>query len=458
MTNLPDLAHSTPASLVEPLTRREQDVLQLLAQNLSDREIAERLVLALSSVKWYARQVYAKLAVENRRQAVQKAGDLGLLPRPALTRPGHHLPRQITRLIGRENEISRVVEMIWEYPLVTLTGPGGVGKTRLALAAGEELLDNFTHGVWFVEIAPLSDPLLVERTLADVLGVREEPGRTLRDSLMLYLDDRQALLIFDNCEHMLDACAALAAELLKRLPRLKILTSSREPLGVTGEAVFRVPSLSFPKADPQALDQIRGLEAVRLFIERAHAAQPDFQLEPNNAASVAQICRRLDGIPLAIELAASRVSGLDVEQIAARLDQSFRLLSGSRSAIDRHRTLRAAIDWSYNLLAEKERLLLRRLTVFVGGCTLGGRRGGLQPGTRFARGRNPQPAVPVEQQIHAGGGASPHRRDPLPPAGNHPPVCRRQAGRSGRNRAPAPAALRLVCAVRRTRRNEWLIG
>ena len=371
MTNLPDLAHSTPASLVEPLTRREQDVLQLLAQNLSDREIAERLVLALSLVKWYTRQVYAKLSVENRRQAVQKAGELGLLPRPVLTRPGHHLPRQITRLIGRENEIARVVEMVWEYPLVTLTGPGGVGKTRLALAAGEELLDDFTQGVWFVEIAPLSDPLLVERTLADVLNVIQEPDRSLRDSLLLYLADRQTLLIFDNCEHMLDACAALAAELLKSLPRLKILTSSREPLGVTGEAVFRVPSLTFPPGDQTpSLDQLGDFEAVRLFVERAHAALPDFQVDAHSLVFIAQICRRLDGIPLAIELAASRVSGLDVEQIAARLDQSFRLLSGSRSAIDRHRTLRAAIDWSYNLLTENERLLLRRLTVFVGGCTL----------------------------------------------------------------------------------------
>ena len=358
--------------LVEPLTRREQDILKLLALNLTDREIADRLTLALSSVKWYARQVYAKLGVENRHQAVAKAAELGLLPRPSLSRPSHNLPRQITRLIGREKEIARVVELIWEYSLITLTGSGGVGKTRLAIAAAEELLDDFANGVWFIEIAPLSDPLLVERTLADVLGVREEPDRSLRDSLILYLQERQALLIFDNCEHMLDACAALASDLLKNLPSLKILVSSREPLGVTGEAVFRVPSLSFPfDLKPLALDQIQEFEAVRLFQERARAALPDFLLNQQNAAHIAQICRRLDGIPLAIELAASRISSLDVEHIASRLDQAFRLLSGgSRGALERHRTLRAAVDWSYNLLAEKERLLLRRLSIFVNGCTL----------------------------------------------------------------------------------------
>ncbi len=176
-------------------------------------------------------------------------------------------------------------------------------------------------------------------------------------------------MIFDNCEHMLDACAALSSDLLKSLPNLKILISSREPLGVSGEAVFRVPSLSFPK-DENTLEKIADFEAIRLFQDRARAAQPDFCLDEANAVFVVQICRRLDGIPLAIELAASRVAGLDVEHIAARLDQSFRLLSGSRTTLERHRTLSAAIDWSYNLLAEKERLLLRRLTVFVGGCTL----------------------------------------------------------------------------------------
>ncbi len=262
--------------------------------------------------------------------------------------------------------------MIWEHSLMTLTGPGGVGKTRLALAAAENLLDDFANGVWFIEIAPLTDPLLVERTLADVLGVREEPGRSVRDSLMLYLQDRQALLIFDNCEHMLDACADLANDLLKRLPGVKMLLSSREPLGVTGEAIFRVPSLTFPQiVQIPSLNLLQDYEAVSLFLERGQAALPDFQLTQYNASFVAQICSRLDGIPLAIELAAARVSSLDVEQIAARLDQAFHLLSGgSRGAIARHRTLRAAVDWSYNLLTEKERLLLRRLVVFVGGFSL----------------------------------------------------------------------------------------
>lgn len=357
---------------VEGLTHRELDILKLLALNLTDREIADRLTLAHSSVKWYARQVYAKLEVDNRHQAVAKARELGLIASTSLSRPAHNLPRQISQLIGREKEITRVVEMIWEYALITLTGPGGVGKTRLALAAAEELLDDFANGIWFVEIAPLADALLVERTLADVLGVRADPNQSLRESLIHYLRDRQALLIFDNCEHMLDACAALAGDLLKSLPQLKVLVSSRELLGVTGEAVFRVPSLSFPQdGQTLALEQMREFEAVRLFQERTCAVLPEFQLSDHNAAFVGQICRRLDGIPLAIELAAARVSSLDVEKISARLDQAFRLLAGgSRNALERHRTLRAAVDWSYNLLAEKERLLLQRLSIFVGGCTL----------------------------------------------------------------------------------------
>ncbi len=262
--------------------------------------------------------------------------------------------------------------MVRSSALVTLNGSGGVGKTRLALAVAEKLLGEFPDGVWFVELAPLSDPQLVARTMANVLGVREEPGRPILDTLTFYFRSRQALLVLDNCEHLIDACANLAISLLRSAPSLKMLASSRESLGVPGEAAFRVPSLSFPQPGQlPPLEQLPESEAIALFLDRACAVLPEFQITPENAVPLAQVCQRLDGIPLAIELAAARVVSLDVRQIASRLDHTFRLLAGgSRAALERHRTLRAAIDWSYNLLSEQERLLLLRLSVFAGGCTL----------------------------------------------------------------------------------------
>ncbi len=285
-----------------------------------------------------------------------------------------NLPRQLTRLIGREKEIIQVVELVRQNALVTLVGSGGVGKTRLSLAAAEALQKNgFKDGVWLVELAPVADPAVVSKAIAGTLGVVEEANRPLADTLCFWLRSRDVLLVLDNCEHLIEACAALTETLLRAAPRLKVLATSREALGVSGEVRYRAPSLTFP-APGQVLstpEQLLQYEAERLFLERAQAALPEFQITPENMNAVVDICQRLDGIPLAIELAAARMSALDAVQVAARLDSAFRLLvGGKRGTIERHRTLRVAIDWSYNLLSAQERCLFRRLAVFAGGAGL----------------------------------------------------------------------------------------
>ena len=297
------------------------------------------------------------------------------VPQPllkTLTPYSNNLPVQLTSFIGREKEIAEVKRLLNEKRLVTITGPGGTGKTRLSVQTAADLLEAFPNGVWLVELAPLTDPALVPQAVATALGVREQRGRPVQDALTDFLREKDLLLILDNCEHMVDACAKLADTLLHVCPGLKILASSREALGIAGEVPFRLPSLSTPDIHhlppTQALLQY---EAVRLFIERATTALSTFTVTDDNAPALAQVCHRLDGIPLAIELAAARVRMLSVEQIAARLDDCFRLLTGgSRTALPRLQTLRALIDWSYNLLSASERLLLRRLSVFMGGWTL----------------------------------------------------------------------------------------
>jgi predicted ATPase len=293
----------------------------------------------------------------------------------------HNLPAQPTPLIGREQEIAAVGALLRrdsgggngaDVRLVTLLGPGGIGKTRLSLQVAAELLDAFPDGVWLVELAPLADPALVPRAVATALGLGEEPGRPLLARLIEYLRTRECLLILDNCEHLVDASAQLAEALLREGATVQLLTTSREALGIAGETTVQVPPLSIPDAQPSPSDgALLRYEAVRLFVDRAAAALPSFTITTDNAAAIAQICRRLDGIPLALELAAARAAVLRVEQIAARLDDAFRLLAGgSRTALPRQQTLRASMDWSYSLLADVERVLLRRLAVFAGGWTL----------------------------------------------------------------------------------------
>lgn len=286
----------------------------------------------------------------------------------------NNLPQQLSSFVGRARELGEIRKLLGGTRLLTLIGAGGLGKTRLTLQAAGELLDEYPDGVWFVELAPLSDARLVPQAVASALGVTEEAGRPVIEALVKLAADRRILLILDNCEHLLDACAELARQLLRAGPHLKMLTSSREPLRLAGETTFPVPALATPDAsEPISVDRLSQFEAVRLFAERAAAAQPAFRVTAQNAVAVADICRRLDGIPLALELAAARARSLSVETIAARLGDRFALLvGGDRTALPRQQTLRALIDWSHELLTQDERLLFRRLAVFAGGFTLEG--------------------------------------------------------------------------------------
>jgi len=284
--------------------------------------------------------------------------------------PRTNLPEPLTSFIGREKELVDVINLITKHRLVTLIGPGGVGKTRLSLKIGEQLIENYDDGVWLVEFASILDPLLVPHTTAIAIGLRDEPQRPVIDMLSDYLHGKSMLIILDNCEHLLDACAQLATTLLKRCPKLRILATSREALGILGEANYPVPSLELPDLQ-QLIEKIKHYESVRLFEERAQLIQIDFMLTIENVFSVVNVCNQLDGIPLAIELAAARVGMFSTEKISESLHHSFNLLSaGNRTALPRHQTLRAAIDWSYDLLSPVEQTLFRRLSVFVNGWTL----------------------------------------------------------------------------------------
>jgi len=287
--------------------------------------------------------------------------------------PGDNLPLQLTSFVGRGREMMEIETMLSGHRLLTLAGPGGSGKTRLALAVASHVVGRFEDGVWLVELAPLWDPDLLPQEVASVLGFQETPGTLLVETLVAHLEPRSTLLVLDNCEHLVDACASFAEALLRRCPNLWILATSREALGVAGETIFTVPPLSLPDLHP--LPDAGGLiryEASRLFVERAQAVRQDFDLSEDNALAVAQICYRLDGIPLAIELAAARTRVLSAEQISSRLDDSFRLLKGGgRASLARQGTLRATMDWSYGLLSPQEKALFRSLSVFAGGFTLG---------------------------------------------------------------------------------------
>jgi len=293
-------------------------------------------------------------------------------PIRSLNTSPNNLPRQLTSFVGREREMAEVKALLQTTSLLTLSGSGGAGKTRLALQVSADVSDRYADGVWLIELAALSDAALVPSAAAFALGAQEQPGRALTDVVVDVLRRKSTLLILDNCEHLLHACAELVHAVLRVCPGVRVLATSREPLRVPGEVVWRVPSLSLPDpADASAPEDLTRYEAVRLFVERASLGKPGVGLTPGTARAVVELCRRLDGIPLALELAAARAKGVPVVELAARLHDRFRLLTdGSRTALPRQQTLRAAIDWSYDLLSDQERVVFRRLAVFAGGFDL----------------------------------------------------------------------------------------
>ena len=361
---------------------------QALAGDPADEELHRALMrlaaqagdraAALSQYALLERTLRSDLALEPDPQSQQLRRDIlggEIAPAAPAPQPGPRpqLPVVLTRFIGRAREVAELRELLSGTRLLTIAGAGGSGKTRLALEVARAEMPAYPAGACFVALAALADPALIDQELARALGVREGQGAPLRDQLAGYLATRRLLLVLDNCEHLIDACARLAEALLPRCPWLRILATSREPLRIAGEVAWLTPALSLP--DPRqptpSRAELAQYEGPQLFLDRAAAAWAQFALRDDEIPALVRICAGLDGLPLAIELAAARVPALSVGQIAARLDDRFQLLrGGSRTALSRQQTLRAAIDWSYDLLADPERVLFRRLAVFAGGWTL----------------------------------------------------------------------------------------
>ena len=283
----------------------------------------------------------------------------------------HNLPVQLSTFVGREEEIQQIRALLQRIRLLTLVGPGGCGKTRLALEVAATQVAVHSDGVWLVELAALVENQLLPQAVADAVGIREVSGEPVMTSVRRFFQSRRALLILDNCEHLLPSCAALVRDLLASCPDLQILTTSRSPLGLTGEMTWTVPSLGLPEGGHGTPGDLARCDAIRLFVERARLSDPKFELDENNAEAVVQTCTRLDGIPLAIELAAARMRVFNAGQIAERLDDRFKLLSAADSSVlPRQQTLRAAVDWSYDLLGDEEKTVFSRLSVFAGSFSL----------------------------------------------------------------------------------------
>jgi len=358
---------SADRNFFEPLSRREIEILRSIAQGASDREIAEAFFLSLNTIKWHNRQIYSKLGVANRKQAVEFALQAGLLDeaRQGLEHSSNvprknRIPAQVTSFIGREKEVDQVIQLLTSTRVLTLTGPGGVGKTRLALQTAETIAEAgiFVDGIYFVELAPLSDPSLVAGEILGTLEIKSALDEEPMNSIIGFLQDKQILLILDNFEHLLGA-ASLPVELLKATTHLKIMVTSRESLQVSGEQVYSVPTLELDSA-------------TELFRQRAQAVERSFEVDSANRVSVKQILARLDGLPLAIELAAARVILLSPQALLLQLKKRLDVLKSTlRDVPERQQTVRATLDWSYELLDESEKTLFNRLGVFAGGCSLG---------------------------------------------------------------------------------------
>ncbi len=328
------------------------------------RDTAQRLIQTLHLTPEEESQLRATVRRLRRQTAARPQGDDAT--------PRHNLPLALSSFIGREQALIEVTSRLHGARLVTLTGVGGCGKTRLALEVARGVMSIYPDGVWLVELAPLTDPDLVPHRVGALLGAHETAEQSISSALASAVSRRRLLLVLDNCEHVLDACAALVNALLRACPELHVLATTREPLCIEGELTWRVPSLPLPEMQMAlSIPDLEQNAAVKLFVQRATATHPRFALSAGNAVAVAQICRRLDGLPLALELAAARLEALTAEQLAARLDQRFRLLAGgSRTALPRQQTLWGTLDWSYDLLSQAERELFERFAVFAGGWTL----------------------------------------------------------------------------------------
>ncbi|HEU0294205.1 MAG TPA: adenylate/guanylate cyclase domain-containing protein [Anaerolineales bacterium] len=343
---------------------------QVLISNATQELLRDGLSVGLSLRDMGERRLKDLIRPERLYQLISPNLLADFPPLKTLDLYRHNLPTQLTSFIGRGNEIGETTKLIAEYRVLTLTGSGGAGKTRLSLQVGAECLDQFPNGVWFVELASFTEPSLIVGSVMSVLGWQEKENDI--HMLAKYIGSQSLLLILDNCEHLIEDCARLVETLIQSCPKLRVLASSREAFGIAGERPYHVPSLPFP--DPKhlpSLGEIAAYESVQLFIERVRTFVPSFALTEKNASSVAQICSHLDGIPLALELAAARVKVMSVEQMAARLGDIFNLLtSGNRTALPRQQTLRALIEWSYDLLSDSEKILFRRLAAFSGGWSL----------------------------------------------------------------------------------------
>jgi predicted ATPase/DNA-binding CsgD family transcriptional regulator len=356
------------------LTPRELQVAALVRDGLTDREIADKLFITRRTAEWHVEQIFNKLGFNSRAQVAawvahdQDVGSAGA----ASDGLRHNLPLQLTAFVGRADELLEIQRLLLEKRLLTLTGVAGCGKTRLALEVAGRSLNAYADGVWFVDLTPVSDGQLIPRAVGSALGVRERPRKPVMQTLVEHLNGRRLLLVLDNCEHVIDGCAHLADTLLHASPGITLLATSREPLRLGGETIWRVPPMALP--DPLApidLDALALCDAVRLFLDRAQLAAPAFHVNAENAPAVARLCHGLDGIPLAIELAAARAGVMSPAQILDRLQDRFGLLTGgSRTAPARHRSLQSALDWSHDLLSDRERRLFRRLSVFAGSFSL----------------------------------------------------------------------------------------
>jgi predicted ATPase/DNA-binding SARP family transcriptional activator len=352
----------------DPANERAHQHLMFCDLALGDR------AAALKQYDACVRALQRELAVEPSRETIALYDWIKQAPseRASLATQITNLPIPLSSFVGRRKEVTELKDLITSIRLLTLTGAGGSGKTRLAIQVATDMIDRFHDGVWWADLAPLIDDAAVAEVVAEIMGVRGVPNRTLMETIANYLQHKHLLLVLDNCEHLVSVCAQLAHELLTQCPNLRILATSREALGITGERVYQVPTLPLPGAQPlPSIGSLLEYEGIRLFVERASAVKSDFALTRQNAGAVVEICQRLDGIPLGLELAAARTKMLSVEHIAERLNNRFSLLTqGSRTALPRQRTLRAMIDWSFYLLTEEGRFLFRRLSVFAAGFTL----------------------------------------------------------------------------------------